>query len=593
MSNSNNEKPELKIRKVYHRSDKSRSKLATPNSTNERSRLKIRKIYIFDKSRSEPNMFHIEESASDFSQESASSSLLDADAALGDAPKQAAHGNTATNYFLPQIPRERGSNTDVIQMPILPDTQNPHRHESLEITDLEPKMPSLEEDHDNEDQRAGEKPVSWSAKKISISEIRRSSNINSQRLKLDSYNPLNFGAFNHLRATELEISNNIHILGTGNIGKFIAHSIAGMFNPPQVTLLLHSARRIEQWYEEGQAITMYGQEEYEPQTKFVIESSSNFPFDPDVSYSAYGPDEETSIVPPTSIIDHLIITTKVTSIISALESVKSRLRPTSTICFIHNGMGTIEEVNELVFPDPLTRPHYILGTISHGVGSVVNRKFSCTFEGSGAVNLCKLDSPNDDHPYFPAREITGYAPTARFILRTLTRCDPLQAQGFSYPEFLPLQLEKLAINAVINPLTVLFDCPNGALLYNKAITLSIQSLLSEISQIILTLPDLKNKELYTQAEQEALEAHFSPKSLYPIVVEVCKKTGGNLSSTLQDVKVGRETEIRWINGCLSKWGTKSKVATTLNDFMVNLVEGKQTLAKKDRENQVPFWKPVI
>ena len=41
-------------------------------------------------------------------------------------------------------------------------------------------------------------------------------------------------------ATQTSVPRRIHILGTGSIGKLVAHSLRGIANPPPITLLLHT-----------------------------------------------------------------------------------------------------------------------------------------------------------------------------------------------------------------------------------------------------------------------------------------------------------------------------------------------------------------
>jgi 2-dehydropantoate 2-reductase len=48
-----------------------------------------------------------------------------------------------------------------------------------------------------------------------------------------------------------------------------------------------------------------------------------------------------------------------------------------------------------------------------------------------------------------------------FLLEQILSCPPLNASLVPAKELFHTQLEKLAINAVINPLTAAFECHNG------------------------------------------------------------------------------------------------------------------------------------
>lgn len=89
---------------------------------------------------------------------------------------------------------------------------------------------------------------------------------------------------------------------------------------------------------------------------------------------------------------------------------------------------------------------------------------------------------------------------------------------------------KLAINAVINPLTALFRCRNGELLDNGEREALMATLAQEMDLLAGTqFPDWENDTL---ARCRA----------------VAQQTAGNTSSMLADVLAGRRTEIDFING---------------------------------------------
>jgi 2-dehydropantoate 2-reductase len=48
-------------------------------------------------------------------------------------------------------------------------------------------------------------------------------------------------------ATQTSVPRRIHILGTGSIGKLVAHSLRGIANPPPITLLLHRKNLLQAW----------------------------------------------------------------------------------------------------------------------------------------------------------------------------------------------------------------------------------------------------------------------------------------------------------------------------------------------------------
>lgn len=106
--------------------------------------------------------------------------------------------------------------------------------------------------------------------------------------------------------------------------------------------------------------------------------------------------------------------------------------------------------------------------------------------------------------------------------------------------------EKLAINAVINPLTALFRCRNGELVSNRRYHTQLLALAQETA----TLSEQLGWSLSEPLEQRA-EA-------------VARATAANRSSTLQDILAGRPTELPWITGYLLHCAHKAGVPAPLN-----------------------------
>ncbi|EDN03327.1 predicted protein [Histoplasma mississippiense (nom. inval.)] len=55
---------------------------------------------------------------------------------------------------------------------------------------------------------------------------------------------------------EQRIPSRIHIIGVGNIGGFLAHSLAGDTKHLPITLLLHNSKTLERWGKNRQRITL-------------------------------------------------------------------------------------------------------------------------------------------------------------------------------------------------------------------------------------------------------------------------------------------------------------------------------------------------
>jgi 2-dehydropantoate 2-reductase len=382
-------------------------------------------------------------------------------------------------------------------------------------------------------------------------------------------------------ARESSVPPRIHVYGVGNIGKLIAHSLRAANNPPPVTLLFHRQYLLNQWNHSDRSIVLESDGHRVPRTGFdadrAITSTRSHAtrLDPHDNHPLDADDQEP--------IDNLILTAKAPFTLSALDAVKHRLRPHSTICLLQNGMGVIDELNTHVFPDPVTRPNYIQGVVTHGLNSPdPSDPFFAVHAAHGTIALAAM--PRGDLKDNSSSSVP-FAPTARYLLRTLTGSPVLAAVGLPPLEFMQQQLEKLAINSVINPLTVMLDAPNGSILYNFAITRTMRLLLAEISLVIRSLPELRGLP--------NIQDRFSPERLETLIVSIADKTGKNISSMLADVRAGRKTEVRYINGYIVRRGEEMGMQCVCNYMMMQLVEGKVNMIQRENLDQVPVTEPDL
>lgn len=409
----------------------------------------------------------------------------------------------------------------------------------------------------------------------------------------------------------------IHILGTGSIGKLVAHSLRGIGRPPAITLLFHRHKLLKAWEESKKEITIetdgykvarggfdaelavsrsrehrvqlkegmpsvYEDADLRPHEAAAKLKDNLATFEP---FNAQTGGDAESKEP----IHNLIVTVKAASTVSAIAAVAHRLTPDSTICFLQNGMGIIDDVNEALFPDPATRPNYIQGIVSHGVNTPMGSDpFFAIHAGHGTIALGILPRDSDSEKSTgkskaaALKQTVVFPPTARYLIRTLTRTPVLAAVGLAPHELFQHQLEKLAINAVINPLTVMLDARNGSILYNFAITRTMRLLLAEISLVLRSLPELRGLP--------NVEHRFSPERLETLVVSVAWKTRENVSSMLADVRSVKQTEVKWINGYVVKRGEEMGIQPVCNYMIMQMVLGKANMVKREVLDQVPVNK---
>jgi 2-dehydropantoate 2-reductase len=122
------------------------------------------------------------------------------------------------------------------------------------------------------------------------------------------------------------------------------------------------------------------------------------------------------------------------------------------------------------------------------------------------------------------------------------------------PKITRALFEKLLVNAAINPLTALFDVPNGKLIEDPKLRVILRDVVREAHPIVV------HQGVALSLEEAASQ-----------VEAVCRATAQNISSMLQDVRRGKQTEIEFINGAIVREGERLEIPTPLNRLLTELI----------------------
>lgn len=335
----------------------------------------------------------------------------------------------------------------------------------------------------------------------------------------------------------------VHILGLGSIGSFLAHSIRSLPSPPRVQLLIHRKTLYDELASKNWTLGLRVNDDgpLQEQTGFDAELLTQSP-------------------PSSEPIHNLIVAVKASATVSALQPIRHRLGPQSTICLFQNGMGQIEDLNEKVFTDKARRPTYMFGIMRHGVYlrssteailSGLNGRAAIGVVDEGDTSLRQADP--------------------QFLLHTLLRSPILRCEELAWKELLQNQLFKLAANCVLNPLTAILDVRNGVIKENPDLQPLILRLLQEISLVFRSLPEIRNLP-------DDQKDRFSVPSLEALVMDTIEKTAGNSSSMREDVRKGRATEIEYINGWILRRARDLGIECEANAGLMQLVLAKSRLS---------------
>ncbi|MCL1138369.1 ketopantoate reductase family protein [Shewanella pneumatophori] len=236
-------------------------------------------------------------------------------------------------------------------------------------------------------------------------------------------------------------------------------------------------------------------------------------------------------------IDLLIVCVKAYQVSDALKPILPLLSTSTHILLLHNGMGPHLEVISLLKGRGLS-----LGTTSQGALKL--DKWQVKQTGSGLTQLGSSQVLTQ-LPQLPV-------PLKQLLLTAIPHSN-------WYSEILPLLWQKLAVNLAINPLTAIFNCPNGELAADK------------YNQVIADAVS----ELVGVAKHDGIELDLDV--LLQRVYQVIELTANNFSSMHQDVQHQRKTEIDAINGFVLQRAAVHQLKVPVNQSLLQQI--KQIEAK--------------
>ncbi|MCS6238844.1 ketopantoate reductase family protein [Shewanella baltica] len=204
----------------------------------------------------------------------------------------------------------------------------------------------------------------------------------------------------------------------------------------------------------------------------------------------------------------VIVCVKAYQVLDALSPLLKQLPSQCHILLLHNGMGPHLALAPLINAQANGRG-LSLGTTSQGVLRQAAWQIKQT--GQGLTQL----------GHFTGAELTEHYRNA--LLAAIPNSEWVDA-------IVPCLWQKLAVNAAINPLTALYQCPNG-ILAEPDFSGMINSILDELIMV-------------AAHDGVSLDQSF----LHDRVYQVIRLTAGNFSSMHQDIAHQRRTEIDQING---------------------------------------------
>lgn len=233
-------------------------------------------------------------------------------------------------------------------------------------------------------------------------------------------------------------------------------------------------------------------------------------------------------------VDLVLVFVKATATAAAMAGAKSLVTPSAVVLTLQNGLGNVEALSGVIDP-----ARVIAGTSGHGA----------TMLGPGHIRHAGEGDTVIGEP--------GGGESARVeTLAEILRQSGIAAK--TTDNVMGIIWTKLIVNVGINALTAITGLRNGRLVE-----------LPETDQLLR----LAVEEACSVAKAKGIRLETDDAVEH--TRNIAKKTAGNISSMLQDIMAGRQTEISVINGAVAAEGEKLGMTLPVNIVLTNLVLARQ------------------
>ena len=377
----------------------------------------------------------------------------------------------------------------------------------------------------------------------------------------------------------------IHVVVRGSQSVFIAHCLRALKSPPAVSFMSSRGHVFTDWVRAGGATVLKTDDLEQRQTGCDLQ---RFEWPDGISRADFyrsSPDGESGAAGSQSAdeeaIHNLVITGSGHLAAKTVHLLRHRLHPQSTVLLLATGMGVYEEIITRVYPDAESRPNFILGFSTHEVRRLLSATSSNTFSvyrtnDLGTMPMFCVPRNATLREDFADSEI---APTAHYLVDTLTQCPELAVSALPFADAHPMMLEALAVDSAIQSVATLLDTSYNGMLYNFTITQALRLLLTETCLVVRALPELRG--------QPDLDSRFDPDRLYDVAVQRLYRQFNTTAQMALDVRNGKPTEVRYLNGYIVRRGDEVGLRCFMNYLVMQLIRGKSSMVRRELVREIP------
>ena len=181
------------------------------------------------------------------------------------------------------------------------------------------------------------------------------------------------------------------------------------------------------------------------------------------------------------------------------------------------------------------------------------------------------------YPRMTLDDLGGGDPRFGTLRQTVAALTGMAALNVDWQSFYTTQMalrRKVVVNAVINSLTALMDCKNGAVLAHQSGRAICERVCLEAANAFRAQHAADLRQSGTSSRDRPVEFPYqlTKDALIQEVERVAQVTANNYSSMLMDIKRGRTTEIGFMNGYLCDLGKRHNVQMPTNSLLMRLID---------------------
>ncbi|KAK1975335.1 ketopantoate reductase PanE/ApbA C terminal-domain-containing protein [Colletotrichum cereale] len=275
-------------------------------------------------------------------------------------------------------------------------------------------------------------------------------------------------------------------------------------------------------------------------------------------------------------ISNLVVAGRPSQAVSLLERVKHRVDERTAICFVQDGLGVAEAVNNRVFRDEEKRPSIMLGHLSHPLAydrktksvKVMSPKYQTVLTGVRPFIGKQNDLPTDTWL------------RTQGMLRKFAASDILKAKGMALDGWMKLKIPSLMFSAVADPICVMLDYRYEQLIHNPTANKLMTQLLGEIADVVALMPEVKHST--------ELQAVLRGEGMRKEIMRKLRGKGSAPSKMVLQVQRGMLTDIDYLNGFFIERGRRLGLNLPANEMVVGMVKAKHKAQLEKNRSYIPL-----